>query len=249
MYEFRVSLIRSGPRWYLLLPKLNLGQDSELSRRLSSRGFAVRVGRTLLAKRGAEKIHLDPSGVRWSLGDPSDAFLPLIPDLLQLPREETSVRECREMYLSKGRVDGVGVVRFKTRAEVALWKGLRERGESALTPDERAVIAEVIKGSRGRVRLITDFPNGTSTMIRVGRNLYFETELHPDEAMSTLRSIESKGPRNSYLPKDGLLVHRGSGPSILSDFFKGLGEWFCFTPQGSKSSNPRRQGLRSAPVV
>ena len=218
---------------YLLLPKLNARQVRVLSARLESGGFAVRhqTGFSARSKRGS--IHIDSSGVCWSSFDPEDVVLPAIPDLLSCPKEPVALPKLAGLYF---RTWGT-FTRILTRMESGpAWTSLRSSGLCALTPDERLVALSLLRF--GGCRLVTDFIIDDPTPLYCGRRRYFQVASYSADAASTLRGADEKLPRNSYLPKEGIIRLR-NGPllSRLEEVLRDLGEWCFFVPQQHESSN------------
>ena len=132
-------------------------------------------------------------------------------------------------FASERRGDGL-LLRLRPRLESrARWDQLRSEGSCALTPDEKAVYAAVLSFPESLPPLVTDFPVEGSVVRRIGRRQYYESELRPREAASTLRGMWSVGERNTYLPRDSILhfVPARLPKEMLRGVFGRLGDW-CF---------------------
>ena len=221
-------------RHYILLPKLNNAQMEALASRLTQSGFLVRGSDVISAKSVKGVIHVDPRGFCWSSFDPRDEILPVIPNLLEAPKEREPLEELMASYFTFARSGANIVVKVPTRVESStLWKDLRVSGECGLTPDEHAVVSFLFKKARGECKLLTDFPTDGSTLRIYGRRRYYESEIRPSDAGKTLRSVGRRAFRNSYLPRDGALTFESLDlPSSeeLARLFKELGEWCYFRP-------------------
>ncbi len=253
MLRFRVHGLEIAGMYYLLLPKLNPAQVRILADRLTRNGYSVHASRIIVAKSDGRVIRIDPSGLCWSAADPSDDVLPAIPDILAVPKQPVPLARIAEMYFRIGESGGGSVVRFSTRIEhSALWDSLRATGECGLAPDEHMVASRLIGRAGGTVSLITDFPSEGSDVRVLGRRRYFESAMSPLNAESTLRVAGSRGPMNSYLPRD-VTLKLSASPSLanenLDQALEGLGEWCYFTPERRESSNRRLGRPQPAPVV
>ena len=232
MLEFRACRFELGARFYLLLPRLNSGQMAYFERELSSEGFAVSLNQHLLARKGGQTIRVFPTGYCRSNADPGDVMLPLIPDMLRVEKETMPLGALRESYFRFWRSGGLTYVRLLTRLECSpLWYALRESGLSGLTADELRVAVWLGHNSIGKTTLITDFPVEGSRLRIKARRAYYESSIRGQELESTLAAFEHKGPRNSYLPRSGIL-HFDSiklpAPNRQLKFFQSLGEWCGF---------------------
>lgn len=81
--------------------------------------------------------------------------------------------------------------------------------------------------------MLTDFPSDESVSKVYGRKVYYESRLGRAEAVSTLRVVDARASRNSYLQRDGKVILDGplSLPrKDLGELFVELGEWCYFTP-------------------
>lgn len=234
MDAFRVNELDIVGRHYILLPKLNNAQMGALAIRLTESGFLVRRSNVISATSAKGVIHVDPRGFCWSVFDPSDEILPVIPDLLETPKEREPLPELMGSYFMFAKSSANTVVKMSTRVESStLWKALRTSGECGLTPDEHAVVSFLFKKAKGECRLLTDYPTDGSTLRIYGRRRYHESELRPPDAGSTLRSVGRKAFRNSYIPRNGALMFESLDlPSReeLAHLFQDLGEWCYFEP-------------------
>ncbi|HEY6283987.1 MAG TPA: hypothetical protein VIW22_08700, partial [Nitrososphaerales archaeon] len=199
MDAFKIHELTIVGRHYILLPKLNNAQMDALAKRLTQSGSLVSRSNVISAKSVKGVIHVDPRGFCWSSFDPRDEILPVIPNLLETPKEEEPLKELMDSYFTFARSKAKTVVKFSTRVESStLWKDLRASGECGLTPDEHAVVSFLFKEAKGECRILTDYPTDGSTLRIYGRRRYYESELGPREAGSTLRSVGRRALRNSY---------------------------------------------------
>ena len=180
-------------------------------------------------------IHADPIGVCWSAFDPADAVLPVIPEVLESPKEQIPLGELTEMYLRVGRSQHKTVVRFATRVESsALWGALRASDQCGLTPDEHAVISTILSIAGGRCTMVSNFPfDGAASRLRGGKQ-YFEGLMDSGEAASTLRKAGANSRRCSYLPRNAAIVFDHQFPprtAELASLLRNLGDWCFFTPR------------------
>jgi hypothetical protein len=231
---FRVHELAIVGRHYILLPKLNNGQMEAFAQRLTQSGFLVSRSSVISATSAKGVIHVDPRGLCWSVFDPRDEILPVIPKLLETPKEREPLLELMGSYFTLAKSKAKTVVKVSTRAESStLWKALRASGECGLTPDEHAVISFLFKKAKGEFRLLTDYPIDGSTLRVYGRRRYYESELGPPDAGSTLRSVGRKAIRNSYIPRNGTLIFESldlPSKEELAHLFQDLGEWSYFEP-------------------
>lgn len=234
MLKFRVHQLQVGRRSYLLLPKLNPGQTKIFERRLLGRGFSVKRSRWLIAKSKEGIIRIDPSGLCWSTFDPADFLLPAIPDILACPKDRLPLDELKAMYFNVAESGGTTILRLAPRMESSsLWEALRKSGECGLAPDEREVASFLIREAGGTCRMLTDFSVEESGLRFHGRKPYYESTVACAEAASTLRAVEEKATRNSYLWRNGTLILSGRiSPSRkdLAELFDRLDEWCYFAP-------------------
>jgi len=205
-----------------------------LANRLTQSGFLVSRSNVISAKSAKGMIHVDPRGLCWSVFDPRDEVLPVIPSLLETTKEKEPLRELMGLYFRFAKSNAKTVVKVSTRVESStLWNALRASGECGLTPDEHVVVSFLIKKAKGEFRLLTDYPTDDSTLRIYGKRRYYESELRPADAGSTLRSAGRKAFRNSYLPRNGALIFESLDlPSReeLANLFLGLGEWCYLEP-------------------
>ncbi|HEV2139061.1 MAG TPA: hypothetical protein VGR53_09480, partial [Nitrososphaerales archaeon] len=194
--------------------------------------FLVSRSNVISAKSAKGVIHVDPRGFCWSSFDPRDEILPIIPNLLETPKEGEPLQELVDSYFTFAKSKAKTVVKVSTRVESStLWKDLRVSGECGLTPDEHAVVSLLFKKAKGECRLLTDYPTDGSTLKIYGRRRYYESEIRASDACSTLRSVGRKAFRNSYLPSNGALIFESLDlPSRdeIAHLFQGLGEWCYF---------------------
>jgi hypothetical protein len=234
LLAFKVHQFILKRRHYILLPKLTHGQMRALAVRLGKNGCSVQLSESLSAKSRGGVIHIDPSGLCWSLHDCSDEILPAIPEILSFPKDRSSLASLKSMYFRTARSGGQTVVRLSTRLESSTsWDVLRASGDCALAPDEHAIATFLIKRGCGSHSLVTDFPTEESVPRLCGRKRYFESTLGLAEAESTLRVAGKRAVRNSYLSRDGTLRSSGGFGYSLTDakrLFEGLGEWCFFSP-------------------
>lgn len=81
--------------------------------------------------------------------------------------------------------------------------------------------------------MLTDFPSDKSVAKAYGRKRYYESLLSNVEAVSTLRVVDERASRNSYLQRDGTVKLNGTLLLLdrdLGELFVELGEWCYFTP-------------------
>jgi hypothetical protein len=167
--------------------------------------------------------------------DPADAIVPAIPDVICSPKERVPLKRLVSMYLGIGRVGAKAVARISTRVEsYSSWDRLRRSGDCGLAPDEHAVTTFLLARSQTANTLLTDFPTHESEVRICGRNQYYLSRLDRACAVGFLRAVGTKGSKNSYLPRDGLLELDGGARRTRrewSELFSGLGEWCCFAPE------------------
>jgi hypothetical protein len=231
---FKVHELTIVGRHYILLPKLNNAQVEVVGNRLTQSGFHISRSNVISAKSAKGVIHVDPRGFCWSSFDPRDEILPIIPNLLETPKERMPLRELMGSYFMFAESKAKTVVKVSTRVESStLWKDLRVFGECGLTPDEHAVVSFFFKKAKGECRLVTDYPTDGFTLRIYGRRRYYESEIRPTEAGSTLRMVGRKAFRNSYIPRDGALMFESldlPSKEDLAHLFQDLGEWCYFHP-------------------
>ncbi len=180
-------------------------------------------------------VHLDASGLATSNKDLLDPIAPLMPELLEAKKEEVPLEELASMYYTAKRASRRLHLRLSVRAEsLGLWRKLRAEGESLLTPDEAAVLRLFLKGAKGLVEVVTDYPKEGSKIKQIGARLYYLSAIDPDEFASDLRTVEGSGRRNAYLPSSATLILDRSGlpmKSKMIELLSNLGEWCFFIPK------------------
>ena len=235
MLEFRVHQLEVGGKHYLPLPKLNTRQIKLLGDRLAQTGFSVNYGDLLTARSKAGRVSVSRSGICWSSLDPSDAILPAVPQILSIPKEDVSLEALRRMYLRTPSYGNAGTVHLLLRLEsTPVWEKLRALDGCGLTPDEHFVISFLLEGSIGGCGMLTDFPVTNPRPRIYGRRRYFDSELDPQEAASTLRRVGERGERNSYVRRDGTIILGSHLTATRVDWmrlFAELGEWCSFRPR------------------
>ncbi|MDG6981711.1 MAG: hypothetical protein JRN51_11455 [Nitrososphaerota archaeon] len=195
------------------MPKLNKEQISLLSRRFDSAGFRVEAGPILSARTTSRAIHVDPAGLCWGSPDPSDYLLPSIPDILGCEKEKASPEELIGKYFVFSSERGEHSVRVNPRLEsLGTWDELRATGGCALSPDEQCMARALLEGAAGPCRLVTDFLADESNALLMGRRSYYDSRLPAGEACKTLRAVDCLGPRNAYIPRNGVLSLAGPCP-------------------------------------
>lgn len=212
------------------LPKLTPTQMMMLQRRFESLGFTAAGTRQLRASKARTRISVEQAGVCTSNEDVSDVLAPVLPEILASPREEVPFGVVRDSYFTSQRIGGKLLFRLTPRLESELfWDELRQKGSCALMPDERAVYSAILSSCASLSSLVTDFPVEGSAVRLIGKRQYYDSKLGPAEAGSTLRGIGTKGARNTYLPRNSMLV-LDSGLQLkkeLAALFRELGDW-CF---------------------
>ena len=231
MLRFKVHQFRLKGTHYLLLPKLTPEQMQMIAKRLAGLGKVVRSTELVSAKLTDGSIHVDARGLCWARFDPSDAVLPVVPDLLSCRRTKVSTKDLRAKYYRIVKGMGPEAVRFSLRLESGShWRALRASGDCALAPDEHETAASLLSASTGSYRMVTDYPEDESTVIRIGGRRFFESNVESEEAASTLRVAGERAPRNSYIPADGIL-RLAEGSTFQAErnakLFDSLGEW-CY---------------------
>jgi hypothetical protein len=230
--SFKVHHLQIAGRHFILLPKLNSKQMGIIGERLAKGGFSILSRSRLSARSKAGLIHIEPSGFCWSNFDPIDAVLPSIPDVLDCDKERVPLERLRAMYFM-AKTDGMPFVRLFLRLEsMSNWDRLRASGGCGLAPDEHRVATFLIREAGGICHAVTDFPRADSIPRVEGRLRYFESALSAAEALETLRVVGARKPRNSYMPRNGIV-----GPSVppipdskLVEICGQLGDWCGFAP-------------------
>ena len=234
MPPFKIHHILLGGRHYLLLPKLATAQVQVFVKRFEKLGCRVRVAGSVTATTKEGAVHISPSGYCWASFDPSDAVLPAIPSVLDAPKERVPLESLRSMYFRSARAGRGTIALLQTRVESSsLWDGLRAAGECGLTPDEHAIASLILRRTEGECEVVTDFPAEDSAPRICGRKRYYVSSIEAGEALATLRVAGARGPRNSYLKRDGTLgLGRFRPPTRQEwlDLFEGTGEWCSFAP-------------------
>ena len=233
LLAFKVHQLRLRGRYCLLLPKMNGAQIRLFAERFEEKGFSLRKRSPVVARSREGTIRISQPGISWSSFDPSDLVLPSIPDILTAPKQRVPLDELGAMYFGIQRAEGGMAVRLSPRVvSSALWRELRKVGGCALAPDEHLVCSLLIRKGRG-CELVTDFPCDGSNSMTLGRKLYFSSALESKEAISTLRAVGTRKPRNSYLRRDGFLKVAGFSPPgkvELYEAFSEIGDWCSFEP-------------------
>ena len=205
-----------------------------LVRRLKEKGYSVRLSHSISATSREGIIHIDPAGICWSASDPSDVVLPALPGILASPKARIPLDELMAMYFKVAQSGKTTLVKLSSRVESSLlWGALRASGGCGLAPDEHKIVSYLMGKGMGTLRLLTDFPCDGSVVRIYGRKRYYESSPNWADAESTLRSVEGKAVRNSYIPRDETLRSTAKlSPSKreLVELFEDLGEWCYFWP-------------------
>ena len=176
-------------------------------------------------------VHVDPTGLCWSLVDPSDSILPIVPDLLSCPKEVVPLDRFQSKYIRTKSSNETSGVHLRVRLESDQpWNALRVAGDCALAPDEHMVAIFLMRSTLENCRVLSDFPDSHSKVNPIGRHMYFDSNLCSAVAASTLRMAGMKASRNSYLRRDGTLRFRCAPRATRrgwADLSNELGEW-CF---------------------
>ncbi len=205
-----------------------------LASRLAARGFTCRLADSLQARSRDGVVRVEPTGLCWSTTDPADFLLQIIPELTDSAKEVVPLAELQAKYLrlKVSRRSTAAVLRTRLESR-GTWDSLRSSGDCALSPDEYAVASFLLSRASGGVRLLTDFIEHQTATLVSGRRRYFFSTLGPEQATSTLRRSGERHPRNSYLPRDGILRLDAMLPPTPEEFrnlFLALGEWCYFIP-------------------
>jgi len=234
LLSFKVHQFLLKGRHYILLPKLTYAQTLLLAARLEKKGYSVKATKFLTAKSRGRTIHIDSSGLCWSMFDCSDEVLPAIPEILSSPKESGPITRLESMYFRIAKLGRKTTVQLITRLESSTsWDALRSAGDCALAPDEHAVATFLMRKARGTCSMLTDFLEAESPLRICGRRRYFDSTLGISEAESTLRRVGERSLRNSYLPRDSMLRFSGElafSPNDVEGLFDDLGEWCYFAP-------------------
>jgi hypothetical protein len=205
-----------------------------MARELEKRGFVVREGvGSLTASSRRLIVHVNRAGYCWSTKDPSDLLVPLIPYLLEFPRQMVPAKSLAQLYFSEFLAGGVQSVRFHPRLETSSnWTRLRASGDCGLTPDEHLAVTTLVSSNDAAGPFVTDFPTDGSLLLVYGRKMYFQSVLSGREVESSLREVGERRPRNCYLPRDGVFTRYAQ--SMASRFVEVVGnvaaEWCFFKP-------------------
>ena len=233
MLEFKLHEIKVGPRFYILLPKLNRKQMQTLEGELKRKGFTVGGGYILYARNHDQAIHVNPSGLCWSNSDPSDAIVPALPRIMAASKMAVPLEDIKRLYFTLKPSGSFSMLRFEPRMERgSLWKELRASGQCGLAPDEYLLLLFFLR-SAGDCDVVTDFPASAGRRLLIGGKLYFDSRIAASEVRSTLRSVEASSTRNSYLPRRGVLrlaMYTSPSKREFSELFERLGEWCYLTP-------------------
>jgi hypothetical protein len=80
---------------------------------------------------------------------------------------------------------------------------------------------------------LSDYPTDGCSVRIIGKRQYYESVVDPADAASDLRMVGSKGVRNVYLPRDGLMRFEGLKLPIhaeMVELLRSLGEWCYLSP-------------------
>lgn len=235
LLRFKVHEFHLNRTHYLLLPKLNRIQMQKIASRLGMLGRVMWSSGLLSARLKQGTVHVDPTGLCWSLIDPSDVMLPIIPDVLSCPKAVVSPGWFRSRYFrTRSHSETTELAMLLRMESGSLWRCLRAGGYCALAPDEHMVATLLMRDCADNCKVLTDYPNASASVKVLGRRMYFQTDIVIHEAVSTLRSAGMKASRNSYLPSDAT-IRFGRAPQFnrreWSDLSDDLGEW-CFFSAG-----------------
>ncbi|GEM_PF-3026951 len=236
MLRYKVHQFKLRGTHYLLLPKLNSKQMGLLSERFKGDRILTASPNSVVVRTKEGKLNIDSAGLCWSAFDPSDEILPTIPGILDCEKEAATLRTMESLYFRRS--TGATEVRFMKRLESSSnWDALLSAGDCALSPDERTACTFLLGQAGGRYELLTDFPEDGSTPKICGRRRFFVSTIDGPTVSTTLRVAGKRNPRNSYLPRDGVL-HFVSGVEVnrqdLVDLFDRLGEWCSFTIKAAR---------------
>jgi len=228
LLQFRID--ESG-RLYALLPKLCAQQITIIRERLEKVGYSVSWGETLRGVGRRAVLTVDPRGVCWSNDDIADCIGPVVPRMLAAKKQVVPLHALVSQYFQAKSSEGGFVVRFLPRMESSqLWEKLRATGQCALSPDEHAVFRAILASASGECRVLSDYPTRDCAVRIIGKRQYYESMVEPAEAASNLRMVGSKGTRNVYLPKDGLMRFQDLKPPVrseMAEMLRSSGEW-CY---------------------
>lgn len=226
-YSLRQIFLKGLERYFLPLPKLNDSQLELLVKRLEVCGFRVRVGGTIRARKGERAITIEGSGLAWSNMELLDPLAPVIPALLSVRKTKVRGNPYFSAKLTGGRYRAQLFLRMEA---LGTWRELRKHDLSGLTPDEAVVISSLLEGSRGEVRGVTDYPREESRILQFGKKVYYESMIDGGEFVANLRTIERKGIRNSYVPRNSVVdveVTRAPPVRRIAKVIGSLDEW-CY---------------------
>ena len=202
-----------------------------LALRLAGIGYSVSAQEErLTADDGVSRIAILRAGLAWSSKEMLDALAPSVPAVLACPREAVG----RNPYYAAKRIHGGFEIQFFPRMEgLRLWTALRISGECGLTPDEKAVILNVLEGATQDIECVTDYPTEDCSILRAGRRQYYRSMVPAEEFLFRLRTTEDSLATNCYLPRSSVLrVKTRSLPPL--PWAAALGEW-CFVEFSPKS--------------
>ena len=221
--------IGEDQRHYALLPKMNASQLLLIEHRLAASGYSVARDKALSARKGGASVHIDPAGVCWSNTDVTDLVAPAVPDILKATKTIVPLSRLALQYFYAKRNDRGFTIRLSLRMESSKWwRELRSTNQSALAPDEHAVVAFLLSRSKGKCSVLTDFPSESCRVTRIGKTQYYDSSIDASEAALHLRSTSIKGSRSVYVPKDGKLLlqlFRPPNRRELTELLSGLGDW------------------------
>lgn len=226
-YSLRQIFLKGLERYFLPLPKLNDSQLELLVKRLEVSGFRVSVGGTIRARKGERAITIEGSGLAWSNMELLDPLAPVIPALLSVRKTKVGGNPYFSAKLTGGRYRAQLFLRMEA---LGTWEELRKHDLSGLTPDEAVVISSLLEGSRGEVRGVTDYPREESRILQFGKKVYYESMIDGGEFVANLRTVERKGIRNSYVPRNSVVdveVTRAPPVRRIAKVIGSLDEW-CY---------------------
>jgi hypothetical protein len=211
-------------------------QIEAIATRFSDLGFRVSGTSTLRAVKGDVTTTLDKGGLCWSSRDLADVLAPAVPSILGMRKEAISLRSLCRQYFQAKRGRGETLLRVSPRLEYSTyWERLRATDSCALTPDEHAVYSLLLSRSVLDSEILTDYPTVGCAVRSIGRRQYYSCNIDGAEASATLRPLDGKRQRNSYLPEGSILslssLHVPA--SALKSTMNELGEWCYFTPRSS----------------
>ncbi len=226
-YSLHQIFLEERERYFLPLPKLNDSQLELVARRLEVSGFRVSVGGTVRARKGERALTVERGGLAWSNMELLDPLAPVIPALLSVRKTKVQGNPYFSGKLAGGRYRAQLFLRMEA---LGMWGELRKHDQSGLTPDEAVVVSLLLEGGRGEVRGVTDYPREQSRIVQFGKKLYYESMVDVGEFIANLRTIERKGSRNSYVPRNSVVeVEVNRAPSVrrIAKVVGSLDEW-CY---------------------